>query len=230
MELIDELVHINPKSHSPLYLQIANALIGNIRLGRLRKGVKLPSSRKVALALGVNRMTVVAAFDELSAQGWIEVLPRIGTFVSENLPEVAPEKLSPGNEIFKIPHTTGFAFDQSKIVPIEISDFPKPGILEINDGFPETRLAPLEDLLRSMRRLSRLGVYKRFLSYGGASGTDKLRETLADYLGDTRGLAISKENILITRGAQMGLYLATKIISDPGDEIIVEEPNYRRPI
>ena len=55
---------------------LSNSLICNIRLGRLRKGLKLPGTREVAAILDINRMIVVAAYDELQAQGWIEMIPK----------------------------------------------------------------------------------------------------------------------------------------------------------
>ena len=64
MDLIRELITIDPVSETPVYLQITNAFIHNIMEGRLRKGLKLPGSRQMGALLNVNRMTVVAAFDE----------------------------------------------------------------------------------------------------------------------------------------------------------------------
>ena len=226
MKLIQELIRIDPGADVPVYIQITNAFIHSIRSGRFRKGLKLPGSREVAGLLKVNRMTMVAAYDELQAQGWIEMIPRKGTYIKNDLPVLSPGRIAEEQEVFTIPSTTAFLFNEKKIVSYPPSDFPDPGKLVFNDGFPDPRLVPTEALMRAMRRFGRLGSYKKYLMYGGAQGTLAIREILANYLSDTRGLPISADNILITRGAQMGIYLASSVLIEPGDHVIVGEPNY----
>src|SRR4030095_16929191 len=82
----------------PLFLQIARAITDDIRRGRLRPGDALPGTRTLAHSLGVQRLTVVAAFDELVAEGWLVNRRARGAFVSPELPEVAPRRFSPGAE------------------------------------------------------------------------------------------------------------------------------------
>jgi len=168
----------------------------------------------------------VAAYDELQAQGWIEMLARKGTFVKNDLPVLTPRRIDKEQSSYTMPEKTIFSFDENKIVPVTDSGFPEAGKLTFNDGFPDSRLAPVEELIRSMRSLSRLSTHKKYLMYGGAQGTSLLRETLAEFLSDTRGLPISPRNILITRGAQMGTYISASIVLDPGDHVIVGEPGY----
>lgn len=226
MQLLKELIKIDAGAEMPIYLQITHAFIHNIRQGRLRKGLKLPGSREMAELLDINRMTMVAAFDELQAQGWIEMLPRKGTFIRHDLPVLTPRRIDKAQEAFVMPENPLFGFDERKIIPVPGSDFPEPGKLIFNDGFPDIRLAPIEELMRSMRSMSRLSTNKKYLNYGGAQGTMLLRETLAEFLSDTRGLPISARNILITRGAQMGTYIAGSLILAPGDIVVLGEPGY----
>ena len=226
MQLLKELIRIDASSDTPIYLQITYAFIHNIRQGRLRKGLKLPGSREVALLLDINRMTMVAAYDELQAQGWIEMLPRKGTFIRHDLPVLTPRKIDKEQADFRMPEKPGFSFDENKIVPVAASDFPEPGKLIFNDGFPDIRLAPIEELVRNMRSLSRLSTHKKYLMYGGAQGTGLLRDTLTEFLSDTRGLPLTARNILVTRGAQMGIYIAASLILQPGDIVVLGEPGY----
>ena len=226
MELIKQLILIDNTSSIPVYLQISNAFIQNIRQGRLRKGLKLPGSREVAELLNINRMTVVAAYEELDAQGWIEMLPRKGTFIKVDLPLLSPKKIAEQQVDYILPQKPGFSYDEKRIIPVPISDFPPAGKLIFNDGFPDTRLTPMEDLIRNMRSFSRLSANKRYLMYGGAQGTFFLREALALFLSDTRGMAIKPENILITSGAQMGIFIAASLLLKPGAEVIVGYPGY----
>jgi GntR family transcriptional regulator/MocR family aminotransferase len=227
MKLLQELIILDAASPMPIYLQITNAFIQNIHLGRFRKGVKLPGSREVAALLKINRMTVVAAYQELDSQGWIEMLPRKGTFVKVNPPLSSPKNI--GNKVasFQLPEKAGFEYDIKKILPVRSPDFAPAGKLVLYDGgFPDVRLAPIEELIKTIRSLSKLAANKKYLMYGNPQGTLHLRETLAGFLCDTRGLSITAENILITKGAQMGLYIATSILLKHREEIIVGTPGY----
>jgi GntR family transcriptional regulator/MocR family aminotransferase len=225
-QLIEELILIDRSSTTPIYLQITNAVIQSIRQGRFRKGLHLPGSRKLADLLKINRETAIAAYQELDAQGWVEVLPQKGAFVKVDPLLVSPEKLRQGSTIFTLPEKPGFYYDQKRVLPFPSPDFPPANKLVLNDGFPDVRLAPIEDLIRSIRSLSRMSFNKKYLTYGGAQGTLFLRETLAAFLCDTRGLSITPENILITKGAQMGIYITSSMLLKAGEEVIVGTPGY----
>ncbi|MFL5743159.1 MAG: PLP-dependent aminotransferase family protein [Niastella sp.] len=226
MALLNELIIIDDKAGVSVYLQITNLFIHHIRQGRLRKGLKLPGSRELAGMLGINRMTVVAAYQELEAQGWIEMLPKKGTFIKATLPLLSPKALAGDVADFQLPAQPGFIYDKKRIIPVGSSNLPSAGKLAFNDGFPDVRLAPIEELTRCMRSLSRLSANKKYLLYGDAQGTLLLRRTLANFLCDTRGLSITAENILITNGAQMGIFIAASVIISPGDAVIVGVPGY----
>jgi GntR family transcriptional regulator/MocR family aminotransferase len=226
MELLKELIVLEAASSVPVYLQISQAMITGIRQGRLRKGLRLPGSRELAGLLKVNRMTVVAAYHELDAQGWIEMRARQGTFVKAVPPLLQPARLARLAMPTDFPASVGFSYDKKRIIPVATSDFQSTARLVFNDGFPDIRLAPMEALGAAIRGLSRRKANRKYLQYGGAQGTLQLRQTLADFLCDTRGLAITPENILITKGAQMGIFIAGSVILKPGDEVIVGTPGY----
>jgi GntR family transcriptional regulator / MocR family aminotransferase len=227
MPILKELIVIDKNSHIPVYIQVANAVIQNIHQGKFRKGLRLPGSRQLAALLKINRMTAVAAYQELDSQGWTETMPKKGTFVKVDPPLLSPKGLREESKVFKLPENTGFGYDVQWIVPLEPeNDFPSASQLILNPGFPDIRLAPIEELIRSIRRLSRQSFHKKYLTYGGAQGTIYLRETLAAFLCDTRGLSVTPENILITKGSQMGIYLAAAILIQPGEEVIVGTPGY----
>src|SRR5258707_908600 len=228
MELIKELIILDKASVMPFYLQITQAVIRSIHQGKLRKGLRLPGARQIADVLKINRLTVVAAFKELESQGWLEILPQKGAFVKVDLPLLSPKKLGDDRAIFHLPEKPGFTFEETKILPYYFPDFPPAGKLVLDDGFPDTRLAPVEDLVRSIRSFSRLSFNKKYLTYGGSQGTAFLRETLATFLNDTRGLSVTPENILITKGSQMGLYLASSLLLKPNQDVIVGTPGYAR--
>lgn len=221
--LLKELLSVDKGSDTPVYLQLAGAVIQHIRQGRFRKGLRLPGSRELGELLQINRMTVVAAYQELEAQGWIEMLPRKGTFVKVNPALASPKQLSEGSAVFQLPATPGFRYEEKKILTIH-PPTPSPGRqLILNDGFPDIRLAPVDDLVRCIRSQSRRSLSKM---KGEPQGTLFLREELAAFLCDTRGLSITPGNILVTKGAQMGLYLATTLLIRQQDEVITGTPGY----
>ena len=226
MDLPKDLITIDPEMDQPVYLQIVGGFINNIRKGRLRKGLKLPGSRNMAAMLNINRMTMVAAYDELEAQGWIETIPRKGAFVKPELTEFKPSQPQKAGEAMKLPKKASFPIDRKPTADFPLIEMPLTDQLIINGGFPDIRLAPIELLIRNMRRAARLPAYDKYFHYGDAQGTPLLRETLANHLSDTRGIPVSASNIIITRGSQMGMYIASRLLISPDDHVIVGEPGY----
>jgi len=88
------VLDVDRGSDLPPFLQIARALAGDIQRGRLRPGDRLPGSRALAASLDVHRNTVLAAIDELVAEGWLDTTPARGTFVTRNLPDTRGEPFS----------------------------------------------------------------------------------------------------------------------------------------
>ena len=84
-------INLDRSSNQPVYLQIATAVIHDIKRGRLASGSVLPSSRSLALSLNVNRKTAVLAYEELASQGWISSDTTRGTFVAADLPTLTQE-------------------------------------------------------------------------------------------------------------------------------------------
>lgn len=216
--------NIDRKSKQALYLQLSNQIIQLIKERKLVPKTKLPGSRTLSELLKVHRKTVVACYEELLLQGWVESIPKKGTFINANLPELHQQKIKEKDVVLSS-KKVGFQFytDESlQRKPYEN----KEGFMYLNDGISDARLTPTEDLARTYRRIcSRKNIYKE-MSYGSLFGNEKLRITLADYLNKTRGLNIKKENILITRGSQMGIYLSSKLLLKKDDSIIVGETNY----
>ena len=93
MIIIQNLVRVDKSLAEPVYLQIANGIAGIIQQGSLKPGTPLPSSRKLAEMYDVHRKTVVAAYDELQAMGWVESFPRKGLFVASVLPVMNRRRL-----------------------------------------------------------------------------------------------------------------------------------------
>ena len=98
--------------------------------------------------------------------------------------------------------------------------------LGFDDGAPDLRLAPLRELARACSVILKTGGRYRFLAYDEAGGDRRLRQTLTPYLHETRGLNLKTENLLITRGSQMALYLISQVLLKPGDLVVTSKPHY----
>lgn len=217
-------IKLKRKTKQPLYIQLSNQIIELIKDKKLVSNSKLPSSRVLANLLGVHRKTIVACYDELFLQGWVESIPKKGTFVNANLPEFHHQDF----DILKKKNpkvNAGFSFYKNQILkrqPVQNEE----DIMYINDGISDSRLTPTEDIARIYRRIcSRKNIYTK-MSYSSLYGEIKLRKTLSEYLNKTRGLNTSYKNILITRGSQMGIYLSSKLLLSKHDTIVVGETNY----
>lgn len=206
-----------------VYLQIAEGIIQAIRSGYLQAGRRLPGSRRMAELLGVNRKTSLLAYDELIAQGWLTVRSSRGTFVADTLPIIRPTTLAQ-NKPAPSKHA-GFTWEVPEYLQPPVSfSFP----LGFDDGLPDIRLAPMEELARAHSRNLRRLWDQRALSYQDALGHPQLRAQLAEELNATRGLNITADHIIITRGSQMAIFLAARIIiSHNKGRVVMTSPGYR---
>ncbi len=219
------LILINKKIAAPVYQQIANRLVNLIQEGVLRPGAPLPSSREMAALLKLHRKTIVAAYEELSAQDWITIVPRKGVIVSRELPEVKPRTFNSKAVMSAYDADAAFPFQYFPLPSTQSAVAAKHRLI-INDGFPDARIAPVNILLKEYNRLFKQATVQRKLIYGDSAGALSLRTAIAKFLSDTRGLNIGPQHVMITRGAQMAIYLAARMIIRPGTTVLVGEPNY----
>ncbi len=202
----------------PAYLQVVRLIAEGIRRGRLTAGVRLPGSRTLADSLGLHRNTIIKAYAELTSEGWLEVTNAKGTYVSATIPDEQTRPVTRGEVTvlpFELPKE--LAFEQSYIEP-------DPDMMQLYGGSCDLRLIPTIAIGRAYRRALRHAT--RLLNYCDPHGNRALRAELCTFLGATRGLALDSEDILITRGSQMGLYLAITTLLQPRDVVVVEELGY----
>lgn len=195
----------------PVFMNIAYSIIREIERGRLKPGDPLPGTRALSTSLKVHRNTVDAAYQELTMQGWLVARPSRGTFVADDLPEPA------GGEA--LPPTL-------RAPPDSAGRGTAPPMLRVSDGAPDARLMPATQLARAFRTALTTPAFIGGGDYGDPRGAIRLRTALSGYLISERGLTASADDILITRGSQMGLYLAAAALVEPGEAIAVEDPGY----
>lgn len=220
------LIQISSSTAKAKYLQISNQLIKLIKSGTLASKARLPGSRAMAELLMIHRKTVIAAYDELLSQGWIEVIPSKGTFVSSQLPLVTYQPLNEDQGSHTHPLIEP-VFSYAKKPLLHRADAKhENNMIYINDGVPDTRIAPVVEIAKRYRSLVNKSYFSKYLSYGSIYGNELLREALVNYLNETRGLNISIDNVLITRGSQMGIYLASQLLFERQEAVIVGVSNY----
>ncbi len=218
-------ITLDRTSKQPLYIQLTNQFIALIKSEVLKPKAKLPSSRLLAGLIQVHRKTVVATYDELVLQGWIKTIPQKGTFVNADLPLLKSQKISKTID-YKEKNKTGFSFKKQVILDRTFPQAYDNDYMYINDGVPDQRLAPVAEIAILYRKLVGKKSTVKTLGYGTTYGNLKLRETLVDYLNNTRGLQITTDNLMITRGSQMGMFLTAQLLINNGDYIIIGETNY----
>jgi GntR family transcriptional regulator/MocR family aminotransferase len=217
------IIQVQKDCDTPVYLQIANSVIREMRKGRVGPGIKLPGTRQMAEILEVHRKTIVRSYEELDAQGWIEMHPSKGTFTSKELPETTGRRFSNLQKQNTFPAITGYTVKVNTGVKSPV--LPLRHIIGFHDG-PDMRLIPSDELGRAYRSVLSRNTYLKFMSYVETPGVQKFRSILSEYLNASRGLQTTFENILVTRGSQMALYLLSIVLFSKGDTIIVGDTNY----
>jgi GntR family transcriptional regulator / MocR family aminotransferase len=213
------------RSKRPLFLQIARTVVDDICRGRLKPGDRLPGTRTLARSLGVNRVTVLTAYDELAAEGWITVRAASGARVADDLPELTLRHEAGAAPRHAAPLAAAYDLAPSPIVDYAPESLQK-GLLVFGASAPDARLLPVEPLARAYRRVLRRSG-GRALSYASACGHPRLRAALASMLSSTRALACRPDQVFVTRGSQMALTLVAKALVHPGDVVAVEDFGYR---
>lgn len=209
------LVAVNPDADEPLYVQIAQQMLAAVLDGRLHAGTALPGSRTLARELGVHRNTVLAAYDELYAQGWLRTAPARGTFVADDLslvPQLMATRASRAGAARRgcVPDTKRAGFPVPPPAPMVQPPAYRPGQLVLSRGAPDVALFPRSELARAYRRVvDRLG--PAALTYADPRGHPALREALADMLATRRALRGGAETVMVTRGSQMAVCCSCRV-------------------
>jgi len=209
----------------PLYRQLYFAIREAILDGRLRPGTRLPSTRSLADDLAVSRNTVVIAFDQLLAEGYVEGRTGAGTYVSTTLPEdLLSARPGRSSAAAASPRAQSRLSDRGRFLSgirgLSISE-PVP----FSAALPELARFPFDDWARLLARHWRYPK-REFLVGSDAAGYAPLREAIAAYLGAARAVTCDADQVLIVSGAQQALDLAARVLIDPGDTVWIEDPGY----
>ena len=214
---------LDPASDTAMFRQLYLALRERVLDGRLRPGTRLPSSRSLAGDLGIGRNTVITAFDQLLAEGYLESRQGSGTYIAEVLPDSW--------------HTARAAttVNSFSTTSLQLSDYARLMSKETirtgqaNQSFcvgvPNLRAFPAKTWNRLQQQLPSAGLTE-IMGFNEPMGYLPLREAVADYVRSSRAVNCEAEQILITTGAQQALDLCARLLLNPGDQAVLENPGY----
>ncbi|MDR3435664.1 PLP-dependent aminotransferase family protein [Telmatospirillum sp.] len=210
-----------PEEREPLQRQLYRHLRAAILDGRVGVGSRLPGSRSLAAHLGVSRNTVIAALDQLVAEGYVESRRGSGTTVAVppvSLSAAAPVATADGAGQRAISRQTRRLV--SSEVPVS-----RGLLLAFAPGMPALDAFPSRDWSRILARRWRHPA-PGLLGGHDAAGYPPLRSAIAEYLGRARGVRCSADQVVVVAGSQQGLDLTARVLLDPGDQAMVEDPGY----
>jgi GntR family transcriptional regulator/MocR family aminotransferase len=223
-------LELDSSLETPLYRQLYIKLRQAILAGQLPAGMRLPSTRTLALELNISRNTVINAFDQLLAEGYLEGRVGAGTFVACVLPEdllhVEASRQFPQN-IGQIKgrrlSQRGSLIQNIKLTATTVSNLALPRAFR--PGLPSVEEFPF-DVWAKLAFQHWQQPPMSLLSYADPAGYAPLREAIASYLWAMRGVRCTVEQVVIVSGSQQALDLAARVLLDPGDVVCLEDPGY----
>ena len=211
MDLIIDAVGTGGKT-AGVYRALREAVVD----GRLPPGHRLPATRALAADLGLARNSVATAYERLIAEGYLEARVGAGTFVAPVRSRPSPRRAHTD----PLRPRAGWTFR-----PLPVSADAVPPRYDFRTGIPDAQLFPFD----TWRRLLAAEVRLRANSpgtYAEPSGNPALRAAIARYLGVSRSIRATADDVVVTNGTQHALDLIARVLLGPGDVVAVEEPGY----
>jgi GntR family transcriptional regulator / MocR family aminotransferase len=219
------IVTVDRKAPKALHRQIYDAYRATIVDGGLHPGQRIPSTRMLASELGISRLPVLNAYNQLLAEGYLESRVGAGTIVSRSLPDQPSARAATGGK--RAPVLSGPR--PVSLRSVNLPPFDHAPWLRSWGAFSVGQVAfdqfPLHIWSNLVARRCRNMNAKSF-DYGESKGSMTLREAIASYLRTARSLHCEAEQITIVSGSQQAIEISARLLLDPGSSMWIEEPGY----
>ncbi|KAA8730988.1 PLP-dependent aminotransferase family protein [Acinetobacter qingfengensis] len=207
--------------HQRLFRCLRIAIVNGI----LRPQTRLPASRDLAQEIHVSRNTVLSAYEQLQAEGYLEARTGRGTWVAEKIPEnyLTPHQSQQNiseirnKRVLKLSKRGSLLVGYAAASPNQWGAFVP--------GTPDVTEFPHHIFNRILSKLNREPDVDRLI-YSNAGGCFELRSALADYLRVARSIRCDVDQVIITEGIHQATDLVSRTLSDHGDHVWIEDPGY----
>ena len=208
----------------PLFRQVYTGLRQAILTGTFRAGDRLPSTRDLAEQLGISRTVVVLAYDQLLAEGFVVGKTGSGTYVPEGVTGPRSSRADKSAQV-RLSRFGGFA---AATGPAVIFPRKPPSVLRYDFAYgrSDVECFPLEQWRRMLQRRARKMSISD-LDYGPAQGTEALRAAISAHLRRSRAVACDPSQVIVVNGSQQALDLVARVLIEPGDRVVIEDPSYQ---
>ena len=224
---IHTIIALDRSSGLPLYRQICQRLREAILSGELSEGTRLPTERALASELGVNRTTVMNAYNELASEGLIEGHVGRGTLVRRNQYGYLGDSFESetASWLLGLPAGEREILGPDALMLSELASMSESKeIISLAPGNPSPDLLPA-DMISTIFADGLLSARQSALGYGPVEGLHSLRRAIAASMRK-RGVAVDAQHILILSGSTQGIGLIGRFLLNQGDEVVVEVPTY----
>ena len=238
------MIYVDDALPEPLHRQVYECIRTGILRGRLQPGQRLPATRRLAERLGLARNTIARAYDDLLSEGYLEGRTGSGTFVARAFAEsqelAAHESVgdsiaddsgeansSPRWDVIEQSNSPTLsnwarrAFAGASLGPL---DLPRTLPFDFRPGTPDWDAFPRQIWWRLLGRRLRAG--KALQHYGDPAGYPPLREAIASHITASRAVVCRPDQVVIVNGTQQAVDLLARLLVEPGDSVLVEDPGY----
>lgn len=219
------VLSIDRTAAAPLHRQVYDAFRNMILSRTLRCGEQVPSTRALALELGISRIPVLTAYDQLLAEGYFESRTGSGTFVCSSLPDepvaTAPVAI---NKPVVISKSRRISHRASTVAPYIARPWFR-GLGAFSVSQPAYQNFPFHIWSNLVNRHAR-SPQASSLHYSGPLGIESLRQAICTYLRTSRAVRCEPDQVMIVSGSQQALEISARVLLDPEDPVWLEEPSY----
>ncbi len=214
---------------APLHRQIYESIRVSILNGDFGSQMRVPSTRLLAQHLGVSRMTVVNAYDQLLAEGYLEGRTGSGTFVASRLPEEflhtpkARRNRSGQRNKARKPNLSAYGKHLIKHMSELRASFSTMPAIPFQHSLPAIHEFPFETWWKITNKILKYS-YREVVSYGDSRGYLPLRQAIGTHLRSARGVDCEDDQIIITAGSQQAVFIVAQILLERGDTVWLEDP------